>query len=168
MHFFTFATKDNTLYEASASMNTGLDEVLEVRKDMNPDGSVIKLSRSIIQFDLTTISSSIVNGTIPSSRKFYLNLYDANPTELQVEQSLYTYPVSKSWSMGQGTLSDDPVTTEGASWAYTDGLTNASTWVSGSLTSGGTWYSGSGYVGSQSFSLETTDLRMDVTDIVNK
>lgn len=168
MHFFTFAVKDTTLYEASASMNTGLDSILEIRKDMNPDGSVIKLSRPIIQFDLTDISSSIVNGTIPSTRKFYLNLFDAYPSALSVEQSLKGYPVSQSWSMGHGTFNDNPITTEGASWAYKTGLALADTWVSGSLTSGGAWYSGSGYEASQSFSLETTDLRMDVTDIVEK
>jgi len=30
MHYFTFADKDTTIYEVSSSMNTGLDEVLEV------------------------------------------------------------------------------------------------------------------------------------------
>jgi len=115
MHFFTFCTKDTTLYEASASMNTGLDSVLEIRKDMNPSGTVIELSRPIIQFDLTDISGSIVDGTITSNRKFYLNLFDSNPTALQVEQSLKGYPISQSWSMGQGSLGDEPITTEGAS-----------------------------------------------------
>jgi len=38
MHYFEYPTKDTTLYESSASMNTGLDEILEIRKDMNADG----------------------------------------------------------------------------------------------------------------------------------
>ena len=71
MHYFTWATKDTTLYEASASMNTGLDSVLEIRKDMNPSGTVIELSRPIIQFDLTDISGSIVDGTITSNVSAY-------------------------------------------------------------------------------------------------
>ena len=52
MHLFEFAEKDSTLYEGSAtqSRNTGLDEVLEVRKDMNADGSVINTSRVVIKF----------------------------------------------------------------------------------------------------------------------
>ena len=35
MHYFEFAIKDTTLYEgnATSSQNTGLDEILEVRKD---------------------------------------------------------------------------------------------------------------------------------------
>ena len=40
MHYFTFADKDATIYEVSQSMNTGLDEILEIRKDMNADGSI--------------------------------------------------------------------------------------------------------------------------------
>ena len=30
MHYFEYATKDTTLYEVSKSMNTGLDEILEI------------------------------------------------------------------------------------------------------------------------------------------
>ena len=67
MHLFEFAEKDATLYEGSAtqSRNTGLDEILEVRKDMNADGSVVNVSRALIKFNLTNISESIVAGTIP-------------------------------------------------------------------------------------------------------
>ena len=55
MHFFTFAEKDATLYEGSTtqSRNTGLDEILEVRKDMNADGSVVNTSRVLIKFNIT-------------------------------------------------------------------------------------------------------------------
>ena len=46
MHYFEFATADATLYEGEAtqSVNTGLDPILEVRKDMNDSGTVINLS----------------------------------------------------------------------------------------------------------------------------
>ena len=64
MHYFKFATKDTTLYQASSSMNTGLDEILEIRKDMNNDGSKVNISRALIKFDLTYISQSIVSGLI--------------------------------------------------------------------------------------------------------
>ena len=52
MHYFEFAEKDATLYEVSKSMNTGLDEILEVRKDMNSDGTVVNVSRGLIKFNL--------------------------------------------------------------------------------------------------------------------
>ena len=56
MHYFEYATKDTTLYNVSQSMNAGLDEIIEVRKDMNNDGSVINVTRALIKFDLTYIS----------------------------------------------------------------------------------------------------------------
>ncbi len=45
MHYFEFATEDATLYEGEAtqSVNTGMDEILEVRKDMNDTASVINV-----------------------------------------------------------------------------------------------------------------------------
>ena len=33
MHYFEYATKDTTLYEASQSRNTGLDEIIEIRHE---------------------------------------------------------------------------------------------------------------------------------------
>ena len=82
MHYFEFPTKDTTLYEDSGSQNTSLDEILEVRKDMNADGSVVEVSRILIKFDLTYISESVESGLIPSNASYYLNLYDANSTGL--------------------------------------------------------------------------------------
>ena len=160
MHFFSFAEKDATLYEGSAtqSRNTGLDEILEVRKDMNAAGSVINVSRVVVKFSLANISSSIVAGTIPENARYYLNLYDAKSTELTTSQSLYAYPVSQSWTQGDGRFFDKPATTEGVSWRYRDGENTGTQWVSGSNDIGGTWFSGSGYVGSQSFNHETIDM----------
>ena len=168
MHFFTFAEKDSTLYEGSAtqSRNTGLDEILEVRKDMNTDGSVVNVSRTLIKFDITNISESIVAGTIPENARFYLNLYDARSTELTTSQSLFAYPVSQSWVQGDGRFFDSPATTEGCSWRYRDGETTGTQWVSGSNNTGGIWFNQ--YEASQSFNHETIDMRMDVTDIMKQ
>ena len=124
MNYFIYPDIDTTLYQASGSQNTGLDEVLEIRKDMSKSGGNIKVSRILMKFDLSEISSSIVNGTIPtiaSGTKYYLNLYDAGSEDLNVSQSLYAYPISQSWVEGQGTVNDDPIALEGASWNYKDG-----------------------------------------------
>ena len=83
MHYFEFPTKDTTLYEDSGSQNTSLDEILEVRKDMNDAGTVIKISRALIKFDLTTISQSIVDGII-TNPTFYLNLYGSEKDKNKV------------------------------------------------------------------------------------
>ena len=47
-----------------------------------------------------------------------------------------------------------------------DGETTGTQWVSGSNSAGGRWVSGSTYEASQSFDHETSDMRMNVTDIV--
>jgi len=105
MHFFTFAEKDATLYEGSAtqSRNTGLDEILEVRKDMNADGSVVNVSRTLIKFDLSDISSSIVAGIIPENARYYLNLYDANS---KVNHYLLIQLVSLGFKVMVGSLTN--------------------------------------------------------------
>ena len=195
MHYFEFATADATLYEGEAtqSVNTGLDPILEVRKDISDDATVVNVSRALVKFDLGYISASIQNGLIPAATesnaaKYYLNLYDAGSNDLPSTQTLYAYAVSQSWEMGDGTYHDDPQTTEGVSWRYRDGETAATQWISGSNRVGGTWFSGSSsvsvsagayyslnategrvrqMVASSSLVYETTDIRMDVTDIVN-
>ena len=49
MHYFEFAEKDTTLYEASSSLNAGLDEVLEIRKDVSATGGSVDVSRILIK-----------------------------------------------------------------------------------------------------------------------
>jgi len=166
MNYFIFPDSDTTIYQATGSSNTGLDEILEITKTMNSSGANVKVSRVLIKFDLGEVSSSIVDGTI-TNPKFYLNMYDANSQNLTTSQELYAYPVSQSWVEGQGTFSDSPLTAEGASWKFRDGITNSTPW-SGSATEveGGGWYNE--VYASQSFKYETSDMRMDVTPIINK
>ena len=52
MHYFEYPSVDTTLYQASQSLNTGLDAVLEVRKDVSPTGDTVNVSRILIKFDL--------------------------------------------------------------------------------------------------------------------
>ena len=168
MHYFIFPDADTTLYSASGSKNTGLDEIIEVRKDMKTDGTNVKVSRILMKFDLSYISSSKVRGLI-TNPKYYLNLYDANPTEIGYSQSLYAYPVSQSWISGEGFDSDNPTTTQGASWDYKTGINEEDWWnpesSSYSTEQGGAYYKN--VYGSQSFAWGTEDMRMDVTPIVN-
>ena len=126
MHYFEYASSDATLYEGpvTQSQNTGMDEILEIRKDTNNNASIINVSRAVIKFDLTYISESISSGLIPSSSsdpKFYLNLYDANSSNLTTSQSLYGYAVSQSWTAGEGKFYDNPEDEEGVSWRYRHG-----------------------------------------------
>lgn len=176
MFYFEYPIADTTLYEAtpSSSINTGIDEILEVRKDMNDLGTQIDVSRILMKFSYNYISKSIQDGIIPSTAKYYLNLYDAQSSELAVEQTLYTYIVSQSWDAGTGHYSRDPAREDGASWKYSDNATTKTQWVSGSDTQGGTWFTGSiggtaaeyNVSASYALSYETEDIRMNVTDLV--
>lgn len=174
MFYFEYPTTDATLYEGNitSSINTGLDEILEVSKNVNSSGTTISVSRALLKFDYSYISSSVQSGIIPADAKYYLNLYDATSTELAIEQTLETYMISGSWNGGTGTIDRDPPLSDGASWKYRDNDTDRTEWVSGSTTQGGTWYTSSldsSYNVSSSFDLvyETRDIRMDVTDLVN-
>ena len=173
MYYFEYPKIDTTIYEGSvtSSINTGLDQILEINKNMNSAGTTIDVSRVLIQFDYSYISSSVQSGIIPSDAKYYLNLYDASSTELAVEQTLFAYMISGSWNGGTGTKDRDPTISDGASWKYRDNDTTKTQWVSGSDTQGGTWYTSSlnsGFNVSASFDLvyETKDIRMDVTSLV--
>ena len=173
MYYFEYPKIDATIYEGSvtSSINTGLDQILEINKNMNSAGTTIDVSRVLIQFDYSYISSSVQSGIIPSDAKYYLNLYDASSTELAVEQTLFAYMVSGSWNGGTGTKDRDPTISDGASWKYRDNDTTKTQWVSGSDTQGGTWYTSSlnsGFNVSASVDLvyETKDIRMDVTSLV--
>ena len=173
MYYFEYPKIDATIYEGNitSSINTGLDQILEINKNMNSAGTTIDVSRVLIQFDYSYISSSVQSGIIPSDAKYYLNLYDASSTELAGEQTLFAYMISGSWNGGTGTKDRDPTISDGASWKYRDNDTTKTQWVSGSDTQGGTWYTSSlnsGFNVSASVDLvyETKDIRMDVTSLV--
>jgi len=173
MYYFEYPITDTTIYEGNvtSSYNTGIDQILEIRKDVNSTGTTVDVSRILIKFDYGYISSSIQSGIIPSDAKYYLNLYDASSEELAVEQTIFAYIISGSWNGGTGYMDRDPVLSDGASWKYRDNDTQKTTWMGGdNLTQGGSWFTSSvsQYNVSASYDLvyETKDLRMDVTDLV--
>jgi len=174
MHYFIFGDKDTTIYSGgtTSSINTGADEILEINKAVQQNGSIGNISRALIQFDYTDISSSIQQGKIPSTAKYYLNLYDAGSEELLRNQNLFAYMVSgSSWTEGNGKLDHNPVTTDGVSYQYRN-QDSKTPWVTGSvLTDGGAWWTGSQggqYKVSSSFAMtkSTQDVRIDVSDLV--
>ena len=174
MHYFIFGDKDATIYSGgtTSSINTGADEILEINKAVQQNGSIGNISRALIQFDYTDISSSIQQGKIPSTAKYYLNLYDAGSEELLRNQNLFAYMVSgSSWTEGNGKLDHNPVTTDGVSYQYRN-QDSKTPWVTGSvLTDGGAWWTGSQggqYKVSSSFAMTkaTQDVRIDVSDLV--
>ena len=188
--------RDATIYESTQSMNTGIDEVLEIAKVVSASSTTNTFnSRILMDFDLSIVSKSIAAGVIgnyphQTLPKFMLNLYTLQASQIDYKYGIEVFPVSQSWLIGKGrriTRTFDggfTHTKEGASWEYKDGenyfgnrWATSSQMAAGSTGSfstnpgGGHWYTasldGSTTAGSQSFNYEKTDLRINVTDMVS-
>ena len=193
-----YVEKDTTIYELSKSLNTGVDEFIQLNKASSSAG--IYTSRILTQFDFNGFNKLITDGTMYNP-KYYLNLYIGEAQELMDKYNLVAYPVSQSWEMGTGKL-QEPVAnrfsgkgtnnqTRGASWLYRNKIYDEQNspldvkWTSASYDLTGTDLapstsrvlynnvSGGGswwheYYGTQSFDYESADVRMDVTPIVNR
>jgi len=188
MYHLYYPERDTTLYERYPYKNTGIDPLLELIKTTS--SSLFHTSyntRFLIDFgsQITDIASAITAGEMPpigksaGSSSVYLNIRVANVYDLPINYTLYAYPVSESWSNGNGRFDDNPEATNGASWYYRNGKSQNTFWNTGSAHSkddysvtdvigGGTWITGSGFEASQSFNYQVPDLRMDVTDIVKQ
>ena len=163
-------------YPNSVDKNYGGDEILELKKEFENKYSTTSLgvSRILTAFNYSVISSSIVDGHI-TNPKYYLILNEVEgQNELDKTYTLSSFPLSQSWEEGVGKKFDKPKVKQGVTW--TD-FNSGSSWSvttghnseSGSRTAGGgVWITGSGYEASQSFSNQSPDIEMDVTDIVNK
>lgn len=169
-----FGLNDTTIYENESSKNTGLDSVLDLSKVITSTSQ--SNNRALLKFDLTTISSSVANGTI-TNPKYYLNLYTVEAQEVPTSYTIEVYPVSQSWDSGIGKYHNDPITTYGSSWInrQNSALTSVK-WTTSSYSAnttgsyittpgGGTWYTN--FTCTQSYDYSSTDIRIDVTTIVN-
>ena len=60
MHYFVYAKKDATIYSDVTNddykKNTGLDEVIELKKVVPPVNDTIENSRILLKFDITEVS----------------------------------------------------------------------------------------------------------------
>jgi hypothetical protein len=170
-----FPEKDATLYSISPSENTGLDEILELSTIY--DNQVTYASRPVIQFNQDEITDIISNKISGSAWQSNLRLFLARASNIPLNYTLYSYPISGSWNMGTGHYQDSPEAIDGVSWKYRT-ASGSSAWslssfaagVTGSYPvlqpGGGTWYTSS--VASQSFSYITSkDINLNVTNTVN-
>lgn len=193
MYQLYYTERDTTIYERVPRQNTGIDPILDLVKITSGsrlDGEIQENSynsRILLDFgsNITSLSQSIVSGKIPpignsqNSASVYLTMKAADASDLTLSYTLKAYPISESWSNGNGVKADMPITKLGASWYYRDAEDPGTVWNTGSAPSsgdtaptetqgGGTWYTGSGYEASQSFSNELPHIRMNITDIVSK
>ena len=182
MHKFFTSSFDASIYLQQPEQNAGRDGILEIAKLYY--GSAKDIARTLIKFDTTQVSQSIVENIGTGSWQAYLVLRSANAEEIPLEYSIYANAVSQSWTMGTGTKFDN-ITSDGISWYYKDGINKWTTIIStlqnsdystgsqgqvvgttGSIIQGGGafWYTAS--MASQSFSNEPDDIRMDITNLV--
>jgi hypothetical protein len=169
MIYFLTASKDASVYLQQPDQNTGLDEVLEVSKVFY--GNIKDISRALLKFDIEPLSASIASGDVTMSSA-ELVLRETDSEELPLEFTLEAYPISQSWEMGKGTRFDD-ITTAGVTWNNREGdsvlrwlqtaeFSEVSTGSYAGL--GGTFYSN--VFATQDFEYRTTDVNMDIKDIM--
>jgi len=181
-----FPYKDTTLYSLYPSMSVGLDAISEVSNQLSegtPD-----IARFLTQFDLTEIIDVIDNKIGSDTWDVNFRNYIADAKGIATNTLLEIYPVAQDWNNGTGEFGDNPITTDGASWLYSD-FDGSTSWspsgqyVDELYTSsydpnysdqgGGNWfYSGSGIVSyrvTQSFELRSDkDINVGVKTIVSK
>jgi len=175
-----FPEKSATLYSFYPTLNTGLDEILEISTFYSINATD-ESSRAVIKFPTNQISSSFAKiGNLSSS--VYLKLYLADASSLPLNYTIECRPLSGSWNMGTGRLGNVPSNTDGVSWQYKDNDTAATQWwvngtipagTTGSYRNGGTiggglWYTSASYNSStQSFTnITSKDIELNVTNIV--
>ena len=180
-----FPSADTTLYSAYPTMNTGLDEIVEISTDFkqgNPqnNGKLPQVSRTLIKFDTQELNNLFENIILDSSWRASIKLKTANVTGLSSTLKVVVNAVAEDWDMGNGQFLDSPLNTSGASWFYRNSL-NTLNWDTGSyaigvtgsypvdrgieLQGGGSWYYD--VEATQSFQYYTDpDISLNVTEIV--
>jgi hypothetical protein len=170
-----FPEKSATLYSFYPTLNSGLDEILELSTYKSIIGTN-EVSRPIIKFPTEEINDIMdkING---ANHDVYLKLSLAYASELPLSYDIYCYPLYENWNVGTGRLSNSPITTDGVSWNYTTEL-SGSTWftpnsfppyTTGSYNTnpgGGLWITNS--FSTQSFNQKTSkDIELKVTSIIS-
>jgi hypothetical protein len=175
-----FPEKSATLFSYYPTLNTGLDEILELSTFESIDGTN-EVSRILIKFPSSEISGTITDLVGTSSFDCYLKLYLANATSIPLNYTVLSHPLASDWNMGTGRLANLPITTDGVSWTYIQ-QSGSGVWFSppsfpsgqtgsyqsGSNIGGGLWYTSSAYQSTQSFTfISTKDIELKVTNAVS-
>ena len=176
-----FPEKSATLYSFYPTLNTGLDEIIEI-STFYTINETNEVARGVVKFPTNQIND-LINNTIGRYNSYdaYLKLYLANASSIPLDYTIFCHPLSGSWNMGTGRLGNVPTTTDGVGWQYKDGIDVATPWFStgsipsgttgsyrtGGTVGGGLWYTGSNYQATQSFTYITSkDIELKVTNTV--
>ena len=169
-----FPEKSTTLYSFYPALNAGLDEIIEISTYESIDGTY-EVSRPLVKFPSSEITDIITNKISNKTFDVYFKAYLANASEIPLNYTLFCHPIAADWNQGTGRLGNSPITTDGASWKYTN-QSGSNLWTQGSFPSGvtgsyninvggGTWWTSSLLQSTQSFtSISTKDIEMKVTE----
>jgi len=179
-----FPEKDASIYSLFPTMNTGLDEILDITNLNFAISSSAQVARFLIKFEESQINSTLSNLVGNSEWTAALKLYIATAQSINLDYYLEVFPVYGSWGMGTGKYLDSPISTNGVSWKYQN-YANGNSWPTASWITipyvsmsyqnnnkgGGAWYTGSStglsFPITQSFNYRSDkDLNVDVKDIV--
>ena len=149
--------------------NAGLADILETFSIYAQQSATsTELSRILIQFPISEVSTDRATGAIPASGsvKFFLNLYNAaHGSTLPRGFKLTVNAISGSWEEGYGldldNYTDLTYDKIGSNWIKSQGSTS---WA----TAGGDFYTDISSSFEQSFPLGTEDLSVDVTTLVEQ
>jgi len=170
MIYNIFPTKDATIYDYSASMNTGRDPLLELEKITS--SSVFTgthKSRALLYFDWETAETklNLAPGNYSSkassnNASWDLKLYTAEATAIPYSYKLEVKTMLEHWEMGIGKRDHNPITEKGVSWKYRDN--------SGSIahTTPGAKVESLTNTQTQSFEFESTDILINISESIAK
>jgi hypothetical protein len=174
-----FPEKSATLYSYYPTLNSGLDEILEL-STYESIASTNEVSRPIIKFPQAEILDIINNKVSGASYSTSLRLSLANASQIPLDYTIFCHPLAADWNIGNGRYSNSPITTDGASWQFKDQLSGSVWFTAGNFPTGttgsyigsgtaggGLWYTGSSYVSTQSFNhISSLDISLNVTNTV--
>ena len=172
-----FPEKSATLYSFYPSLNSGIDEIMDISTYFSIEGTN-EVSRPVIKFPSSEINDTITNKIAGKTFDTYLRVYLAHASAIPLDYTLFSHPLSKDWNQGTGRLANIPITTNGVSWVFTD-QSGSTKWTNGTFSGGttgsytgtnaggGTWWTSSLYQSTQSFTgLSSKDVEMKVTEVV--
>ena len=168
-----FPESDATIYSDTPDLNTGLDEILELRNIAGTQG-YNEVSRILLKFSSEEINDLFTNKVNGSNFNVYLKMYNTETSEIPLNYTINAYAVSQSWNMGVGKFLYSPYITKDVTWSDRK---NGTVWYNpldhlDSYTDvfyrndvgGGAWYKT--LRASQSFGYtDEKDLKLDVSDI---
>ena len=171
------ADADNTIVNAfkpdlstrGTGSNAGMADILETFSIYGRETtSSQELSRILVKFPISTISTDRSNSVVPASGSvsFYLRMFNAPHSKtVPKDYKLIVAAVSQSWQEGNGLdLEGYKDVTSGNTGSNWMSASNTAKWTS----VGGDYLTGSDYLYNQSFTKGLADLEVNITPLVER